>query len=577
MIYDCFSFFNELDVLEIRLNTLAGIVDKFVLVEDTLTHSGNDKKLYYDENKERFRKFHKDIIHIIVKEHPKFETPWTYENHQRNCIMLGLKDAKPDDTIIISDLDEIPHPEAISKYHNWPGIKSFQMKMCEFFCNYIRVEKPFWTQSRMLSYHDLLHHFDADDEQNSRYVLKEINKGSTPTKIRSLVKSDFVILNGGWHFTYCGGIDSIIMKIKSFAHQESNIDELVNPKILKQRLLSGVNILGRNHTHAILDLDSSFPDFLIKNKNRFRHLIAQKSNVNAEIDTSSLGINPHGRPMIIPGAMRRTAAVATTLKTINTLATAHRAYRYLEIGLWQGANFFNVNIAYKVGVDTAFPFEESNFADEGRIFFRESSDDFFVRLKENPSILPMVFSDAEGKPVFDFIYINTQRTFKQTLRDFQNSLAFAHDKTIWLLDNTVPSDPYSALPDSSASLAYRKESKIAGKHWHGDSFKTIFAIHDFYPDFSYCTLLRSNPQTVIWRSKSSVRKRIFNSIVDIDQLDYFGMLKHAAILMPLEDEFNMLKLLWKPLEPLLYGNENTWKKLIFSRLRNEDDASILPG
>lgn len=70
MIYDCFSFFNELDLLEIRLNTLDKVVDKFILFESTLTHTGNPKPLYYAENKDRFAKFSDRIVHIVVNDFP---------------------------------------------------------------------------------------------------------------------------------------------------------------------------------------------------------------------------------------------------------------------------------------------------------------------------------------------------------------------------------------------------------------------------------------------------------------------------------------------------------------------------
>ena len=104
MIYDCFSFFNELDLLEIRLNTLDSVVDKFVIVESTLTHTGNPKPLYYAENKKRFEKFKDKIIHIIVDEFPSFpdatnrEMAWIRENCQRNAILRGIpKTAKDND------------------------------------------------------------------------------------------------------------------------------------------------------------------------------------------------------------------------------------------------------------------------------------------------------------------------------------------------------------------------------------------------------------------------------------------------------------------------------------------------
>ena len=121
MIYDCFSFFNELDILEIRLNTLNEVVDKFVLVEAPWTFTGNPKPLYFEENKERFKLFLDKIIHIVADQPPvsptvtERENAWIRESHQRNSINAGLNNAKNNDLIIISDLDEIPNPQIIKK------------------------------------------------------------------------------------------------------------------------------------------------------------------------------------------------------------------------------------------------------------------------------------------------------------------------------------------------------------------------------------------------------------------------------------------------------------------------------
>ena len=95
MIYDCFTFFNELDLLEIRLNVLNGCVDKFVLVEMGKTHTGKDKPLVFEQNKERFSIFKDKIIHIIVDDYPELEksesdgygNKWLLENYQRDAIM----------------------------------------------------------------------------------------------------------------------------------------------------------------------------------------------------------------------------------------------------------------------------------------------------------------------------------------------------------------------------------------------------------------------------------------------------------------------------------------------------------
>src|SRR5262249_51252156 len=105
-IYDCFLFFNELELLEGRLNELYDHVDKFVLVESTETFRGNSKLLYYEDTRERFRKFADKIIHIQVKERIDTQNPWEREFYQRGQIMRGLSECLADDIVLISDADE---------------------------------------------------------------------------------------------------------------------------------------------------------------------------------------------------------------------------------------------------------------------------------------------------------------------------------------------------------------------------------------------------------------------------------------------------------------------------------------
>jgi len=136
MTYDCFSFFNELDLLEIRLNELSDVVDKFVLIEATKTHSGRFKPLYYKTNRTRYTKFHDKIIHIIVDDMPitpeeiqaaispqdrhwldtgyQLGDNWVRERFQRNAMMRALDDCDPDDIIIIEDADEMVRSEIIA-------------------------------------------------------------------------------------------------------------------------------------------------------------------------------------------------------------------------------------------------------------------------------------------------------------------------------------------------------------------------------------------------------------------------------------------------------------------------------
>jgi len=113
-IYDCFSYWDEDLLLDLRLNILNDYVDYFVIVEGNKTWQNNSKKLRFDIQK--FSKFKNKIIYIPVEDMPDGDNPYLRENFQRNCITRGLKKSSPDDLILISDLDEIPNPKVLNKF-----------------------------------------------------------------------------------------------------------------------------------------------------------------------------------------------------------------------------------------------------------------------------------------------------------------------------------------------------------------------------------------------------------------------------------------------------------------------------
>jgi hypothetical protein len=118
MIWAASTFNNELDVLEIRLRTLDPVVDRFVLAEATVTQRGNPKPLYFQENKARFEPWLDKIEHVIVEDMPPGKGPdfdWARERWQRNALERGLGDVAQDDSVLISDLDEIPYPEQLEQ------------------------------------------------------------------------------------------------------------------------------------------------------------------------------------------------------------------------------------------------------------------------------------------------------------------------------------------------------------------------------------------------------------------------------------------------------------------------------
>jgi len=247
-------FFNELELLEIRLNELDDTVDKFVIVEATRMHSNKSKPLYFQENKHLYKNFSEKIIHIIVDGYPDYEDAWTYENHQRNQIKRALGDCNPDDVIIISDADEIPRPQAILEANKVPGIKVLEQTLFYYYLNMISVKKPTWLGgSRVLYAKDFI---------------------KTASEIR--YTDGTVIPNGGWHFSYLGGSEKIKGKIEAFAHQEYNKPHYKDIHRLKKAIEKGKDLYGRRKMkYRPIPLDASFPKYIMKNKDRFQPLIKE--------------------------------------------------------------------------------------------------------------------------------------------------------------------------------------------------------------------------------------------------------------------------------------------------------------
>lgn len=284
MIYDCFPFFNELDLLEIRLNILDPIVDKFVLVESTQTFNREAKPLYYAENKERFSKFADKIIHIVCDEDfTNEENPWVIEYVQKNYIAKGWKNCQDDDVILISDLDEIPNPDKVLQYKDTPGIKCFQNNFFYYYLNYICVQEPVWYKgTRMLKYKDCKNSLDNVQVGMNSRLPEKYKQGTTPNKIRYFKKGTWV-KNGGWHFSYLGGAEAIRKKILSISHTEFHKPEYTDLNKIKERVLAGEDLFERGKHFRSVPIDNSFPKHIRDNVVKYKKLIVESSHLRLTI------------------------------------------------------------------------------------------------------------------------------------------------------------------------------------------------------------------------------------------------------------------------------------------------------
>ena len=248
---------------------------------------------------------------------------------------------------------------------------------------------------------------------------------------------------------------------------------------------------------------------------------------------------------------------------INSIAKAVNAKNYLEIGVCKGETFVFIDIDTKIAVDPNFLFDTKQFQSNKVLFFNETSDAFFTKLSAAQNVDCDSTSERKFLNVpktFDVIFIDGLHTYEQVLRDFENSLPYSHEKTVWIIDDTVPCDPYSVYTDQQKVLEWRAQAALEGQEWHGDVYKIVFALHDRYKNFSYCTVFNGNPQTVVWRSSESNRTSLFTPD-EINNLDYFSLLRHSDVLMPVVEE-NLLDVIGLSLAPLQCSDPEAWKKIV---------------
>jgi beta-1,4-mannosyl-glycoprotein beta-1,4-N-acetylglucosaminyltransferase len=304
-IYDGFLFFNELDLLEIRLNVLNDVVDHFIIVESSTTHQGTPKSFIFEENKDKFTKFLSKIIYIKVINTPDdfVNLPvidsLTYENQifaniyedikrtklfsrateqhfgrdffQKECIKLGLYNCNDDDIILSSDLDEIPNPEILSRLNEFFELDQFYTFNQMHYCYYLNMQhfshidnspgssevNSNWKGSRMASYKKI-----------KDYSLNEL---------RAQNNND--IIDGGWHFSWMGGIDRVKTKLKSYCHKENNnpqvienINNISNNDNIENNLNQLISYFNQAKSVKV-KIGYNHPEWLIKNQDKFKHLI----------------------------------------------------------------------------------------------------------------------------------------------------------------------------------------------------------------------------------------------------------------------------------------------------------------
>ena len=292
-IFDCFMYFDEEMILDLRLNILNKYVDYFVIVESTFTHRGEKRELKFNQNK--FEHFKDKIIYLIYDQIPEniedINTKDTEkeksgklimnavfrENGQRNFIEKGLKSAESEDIILISDVDEIPNLNDLDFNQINQKIFLFEQDMFYYKFN-LKLPNLSWKGTKGCRKKHLKNPQWLRNIKDRKYPFYRIDAFFSEKKFINCK----IIKNGGWHFTNIKTAEEIKHKLKSYLHHiefdknpltTDQIDEIIKDKIAVYDLSADQrkNKLGGNklENYPIQNL----PKFLINNLEKYKEWI----------------------------------------------------------------------------------------------------------------------------------------------------------------------------------------------------------------------------------------------------------------------------------------------------------------
>ena len=293
-IFDCFMYFDEDIVLDVRLNYLDKYIDQFIIIESEYNHKGEKRTPLFDINK--FKRFENKIKYILTNDIPpgienikandneseiyrkSIFNAWKRENLQRNQISEGLSDAQEEDWVIISDLDEIPNLSEIKLKNINDNFVFFKQDMMYYKFN-LRLENYTWIGSKACKMKNLESPQWIRDIKDRKYNWWRVDTYFSKRKYSNIL----FVENGGWHFSYLKKPKDIEKKLKSYLHHidydinpvgEKGIQEMINNKKTiynikadqKENKFDGTNKLNKIDINLL-------PSYILENKDKFKDWI----------------------------------------------------------------------------------------------------------------------------------------------------------------------------------------------------------------------------------------------------------------------------------------------------------------
>ena len=268
-LFDCCMYFDEDLVLDLRLNVLNNYVDKFIIAESTKDHTGKDKKLNFNIN--NFSKFKDKINYIIVDDLPVnikfFKKNWPVhhlrDQHQRNALSRGLVNCMEEDLVMISDIDEIPNPEKIKEFKNENKYGCFLQRNFQTKINLLNITDKYWMGTKIIQKKYLKSPQWLRNIKTTKPAFWKFYKPRQPQ----------LIYEGGWHFSFLKEPKEISKKIQSYSHSEYNKTNFTDVKKIEERIRNKIDIFDRNIKYKTIDLDETFPKYILDNLNKYERWI----------------------------------------------------------------------------------------------------------------------------------------------------------------------------------------------------------------------------------------------------------------------------------------------------------------
>ena len=266
-IVDCITFFDNNFMFDFRYNVLKNYVDYFVICESTYDHKGNTKKKNFNEKNNYDLKKIKYLV--LEKPFPKNTNIWENQAIQREFLLDNLNFVDGEDYVFFSDPDEIPNPLLLTNFELKNKYGIFMQQCFNFKFNLFNKYESPWEGTRVCKKKNL----KSIDFMRQKVVSKNLNYSF----LRIDKEKDIQIFNnGGWHFNNILNPDQISLKLRTFAHSEFASEKFSSPETIKKNIEKKKDLFGRGHIYKRVEIDETFPEYLINNKDKYSKWILKE-------------------------------------------------------------------------------------------------------------------------------------------------------------------------------------------------------------------------------------------------------------------------------------------------------------